>query len=123
MPAFKNKSMMEDERMNERQKTLKKYKTYREKYVDGDYPPIGHVYSVMVEELGIENPDFQGFIDKLNEYIEIGGDGFARIKSKDEYLYSRTAHKFRWYLEREWKGIPESVFNKIIKEAYGGYIY
>lgn len=116
MTARKNESMLRDERMDDTQKILKKLKI---KYLDGAYPPIGHFYSVMVEELNIENPDFQGFIDKLNEYISKYGNDFACIKEKNKYLYCRTAHYVIDYLQGEFKDISKSSLQKLICEAHG----
>lgn len=120
MTAIKDQSMLRDEHLDEDERVLKRLGI---KYLDFAHPPVGHVYSVMVEELGIEKPDFQKFIDRLNKYIEVGGDGFARIKSKNEYLSPRAARKFCTYLQYEWPSISEEVFCKIVKEAYGGYLY
>lgn len=73
----------------------------------------------MVKELKIENPDFQGFLKRFNEYIEQGGDGFACIQSETELLSSRTAQKFCVYLLHECRGTQKETLNKILKQACG----
>ena len=120
--AFKNHSMLEDERLDDVRKIKKRFKI---KYLDDAYPPVGHVYSVMVEEFGIERPDINRFIEELNEYIKIGGDGFACIHNPLESFYSRTATKLGHYLSDKFrKGeISKDSFNVIMKAAIGGCDY
>lgn len=121
---MKNRSMLEDERKDEVQKALKKNRC---KYLDGCYATVGHVYSVMVEMLNIKNPDIHRFIEELNEYIEIGGDGFACVKDPTKQLYSRTFSKLAWYLSDYLKKREPEIENRvrlfvaIMKEASGGY--
>ncbi len=93
----------------ERMDIIKKaQKRFQVKYVDNSRvgAPVGHVYSVMVEELGIKNPDLQGFMNEFNEYIKIGGDGFACVKSPLDHLYSRTQSKLKSMLQ-------EKIFTKV----------
>lgn len=118
MDAFENHSMLDDERMSDEEKTIKRYGRLGKAYA-----PVGHVYSVIVEELDINNPDIDEFIETLNEYIKIGGDGFACIHSPMECFYSRTIHKLCRYLAGEFPEITETKIWKIVKKAYGGYIF
>lgn len=115
--AQKNQSMLEDDRMKEERKFRNKLKQFKGKL----FPPIGHVYSVMVEELGIEKHDFKKFINDFNKIIEIGGCGYARIKDINDYMNSKAAYRIRWYLEDYHSGESEEVIDKIVTEAYGGY--
>lgn len=104
-----------DEKMNPNKLILKKFNC---RYLDGTYSTIGHVFSVMVEVLKIEKPSIELFIMKLNEYIEIGGDGFARVSKPTKYLYSRTTHKLARYLRGEFPNITKDQFDTIIRSAY-----
>ena len=120
--ALKNHSMLEEERLNSEEKVLRKFKI---KFFDGAFAPVGHVYSVMVEECDIKKPDINGFIAELNEYIKIGGDGYACIKKPTTYFYSKTATRLRWYLAEKVKRgeISTKAFKTIMLEAIGGHDY
>ena len=50
----KNQSMLEDERMKESQRVLKKF---RVNFLEACEGTLGHVYSVYVEQTKIKNPD------------------------------------------------------------------
>ena len=115
---MKNQSMLVEEKMDDEEKIIKRYG-----YLGGAYAPVGHVYSVIVEKLDINNPDIYEFIKILNEYIEIGGDGFACIHSPMERFYSRTVNKLCRYLAGEFPEITEKEIEEIAKEACGGYLY
>jgi hypothetical protein len=59
----------------------------------GIQTPAGHILSVMVEELEIENPNLPEMLSDINRHISIGGNGFAKIKSlSDTFCYGSKAH-------------------------------
>jgi hypothetical protein len=60
--------------------------------------PVGHILSVLMEELEIEKPNLSGIINDINQYISIGGNGFATIKELSyEICYGDKAH---WGISR-----------------------
>jgi len=116
-----NHSMIEEERLNEEEKIKKKFRT---QYLDQTYAPVGHVYSVMVEELGIENPSsVKDFIEELNKYIKIGGAGYAFIKSPLDRFYFLTTNRLEWYLRAmlDQEKINKRQLERIMKAAYPPY--
>jgi len=109
--------MLEDLRMNEQDRILK---MYRVSWLDATFSTVGHVYSVMVEELNIK-PDLAGFIEKLNKYIEVGGDGFACVKSPlDDFTWKRF-YPLQSFLFREFSCIERSSFTKIVRSAWPAF--
>ncbi len=111
MVAFKNHLMIKESSQSK-----------NDIHIIRTYPSVGHVYSVMIEEIGITNPNLANFIAKLNKYIALGGNGFACVESPLDNLYDRTAVKFCRFLEGEYPELPPATFEKIAKEAYGGCI-
>lgn len=120
MPAFYNHSIIEDERLNRHEQLQKQFQT---KWFDNMYATVGHVFTVMVEVLEIENPFIEIFIMKLNEYIDIGGDGFARVSKPTDKFYSRTVNKLSRYLRGEFPDITKEQFDTIMRSAYPVYPY
>ena len=120
MNAIKNQSMLEDERMDERQKLFKKYRT---QWADNMFATVGHIYSIIVEEMNIEDPDLWKFIRQLNEYIEISGDGFAKVSGPTDCFNSRRGYKLSWLLRNEFPNMTDELHDKIIKEVHGGYMF
>ena len=116
-----NHSMIEEERLDEEERIKKKF---RVRYLDQTYAPVGHVYSVMVEELGIENPSsIKDFIEELNKYNRIRGSGYAFIESPLDYFYFLTTNRLEWYLRAMLdKGeINKRQLERIMKAAYPPY--
>ena len=116
MSAFKNQSMMRHYRMSHGEKALMRNGEWE------SYSTVGHVYTVMVEELKINNPDIGKFIKKLNEYIEVGGDGFACVSSPNEFFYSRTVWKLDSMLRAEYPDANVVSIYKILIEAHSGFM-
>ena len=111
--------MLDEERLSRAQKILHKTRC---RYMDGTYSTVGHVYSVIVEVLRISNPDINGFIEELNDLLEDGGCGYARITSPLNKFYYQTYNRLQWYLS----GLimagkaTEDQKNAICKAAYEG---
>ena len=120
MSALTNHSMLEDERLNYREKLQKQY---RKKSFGGMYGTVGHVFTVMVEVLEIKQPFIATFITTLNKYIEIGGNGFACVSKPTDKFYSRTTNKLAHYLRNEFPDITKEQFNAIMKAAYPPHPY
>lgn len=117
--ALKNHSMLEEERMDDRRKISR---TYRIKSWINTYAPVGHVYSIMMEEMNIKNPDIHGFIAELKK---LSGSELACINDPTTPLYSKTASALRKYLhDKVQKGeISKKSFRTIMFEAHGGWDY
>ena len=64
-----------------REKIKRRYET---DYLDEIDTPVGHILSILVEELGKTNIDLSRFIEEINEKISIGGNGYARIRKINE---------------------------------------
>ncbi len=111
--------MMEEFRMSEDQKILKMYKV---RWLDSTFSTIGHVYSVIVEELDIEGPDLNDFIKRLNEYIKIGGNGFACVEGPMDSFTWKRFYPLQTFLLRELSNITTDSFNKIVKAAYPAFV-
>jgi hypothetical protein len=109
--------MLEDLRADEHDRILK---MYRVRWLDDTFSTIGHVYSVMVEELNIK-PDLPRFIEKLNEYIKIGGNELFCVKSPlDNFTWKRFLPLQR-FLSREFPGIERNSFTKIVRSAWPAF--
>ena len=122
--VYHNLSMIEDERMTEYKRMAKRYKC-NPNTSSAVGAPIGHVYSVMVEELNIEKPDLNAFIKELNTYIINNHDSFACLKSPTDNLYSKTLVSL--YILLQHKIFEENLeiksAKKIIRESIEDYDY
>lgn len=64
-----------------REKIKRKYET---EYLDEIDTPVGHILSILAEELRITKINLPKLIEEINECISIGGDGHAKIKDINE---------------------------------------
>ncbi len=119
--SFKNHSMLEETKLNNKERMLKRFNT---KWLEKCYAPVGHVYSVIVEELNIKNPDLQGFIETINQDLTSNGNSFACIKNPLETFYSRTIRPLSRFLGEKIRDgeITEKSCDLIMKEACGGVL-
>ncbi len=55
--------------------------------------PFGHIFSVLVEELNLTQPNVKKMIKEINKCISIGGNGFAQVHSfSNEVCYGCKVH-------------------------------
>lgn len=62
------------------------------------FAPVGHIYSVMVEEAEIKSPNLSKFVDELNGYIRRGGNAFACVGGAMDHISPRAASSLHRYL-------------------------
>lgn len=55
-------------------------------YVSEVQTPIGHILSVIVEELKVEKPNLKKIVDEINNYIFQSGNGHAKIRSINDKI-------------------------------------
>jgi hypothetical protein len=119
--AFKNYSMLEDNEMSVIERLKRKFGL---ETLDSPrmFAPLGHVYSVMVEVLGIEEPDLRGFIDDINNLMgEYNKSSHVKHPAASTYHY--TALKIKDYLCDQVRigRMEKSQAKRIMEEAIGGF--
>ena len=103
-----------------REKIKIKYET---EYLDEIDTPVGHILSILVEELGRTDIDLPKLIDEINEKISIGGDGYARIRDinedymrygcKKHFGISRYLNSIKFISNEKKKMIHERINNEL----------
>lgn len=106
---------------SEEEKTKEVMKRFNTKYIDTTdvFAPLGHIYSVYIEEAKIENPDFNKFVEELKEID-------YRVKystHNNPYLSVINPETIHLYLHKkiQEKKIGINSAKKIMLEAIGGY--
>ena len=103
-----------------RERIKRKYET---DYLDEIDTPVGHILSILVEELGRTNVDLAKLIEEINEKISIGGDGHARIRDinedymrygcKKHFGISRYINSIEFISNEKKKMIHERIDNEL----------
>jgi hypothetical protein len=121
MTAFKNHSMLREARLTKKEKIIKETETLERVEVDWHrkvFPPIGHIYSLLVEELKIEKPNFNKFLEEFNDYLVSGA--LPEIDEPHKPLSDMAAIDLCIYIKANFS-LTEDQFEKIKAETYNYY--
>ncbi|MBR9677043.1 hypothetical protein GOV04_02785 [Candidatus Woesearchaeota archaeon] len=122
--ASKNHSMLEEASMSEQKAIFAKMRKQLGLYNPAMNAPLGHVYTTIVEELGIEDPCIDNFIEELLLEFENIGERTSMVKDpKESISFSSLCYPLtNWLRKREeFKTISDKAFKKIEAQAKGHY--
>ncbi len=122
--AFKNCSMLEEIRLSKRQIIERGFAFRGVRYVQDDIA-LGHVFSVLTEELLTVSPSLTDFLEDINERLRKEGEGHLRTTDPFETVFgSRTSvlcDLLRNMMDNDRLSLLSAV--KVIEAAQGGYDY
>jgi hypothetical protein len=113
-----NRSMIEDLHRDKENLAMRANKT---QYLEGLRNPIGHVLSVLVEELGDSKPNTTNYLDAINQYVAIGGNEIASFTNLSDIVGEKGRmglSRFLKYLKHEGK-LTQNQSNRILNSALG----
>ena len=117
-----NHSMIQEGKMTLVDKTRQRF---RVRFLDDPRinAPIGHIYSVFCEELGIENPNMESFIEELNGYINDYDSKIKRppFQKLGYYGIPGLQRMLQDYISKEKMSVDSAV--RVLDEALGNCDY
>ncbi len=118
MTALKNHSMLKDARLTKKEQTIKEIEKLGKNWRRKMLPSIGHIYSLLVEELKIDNPNFNKFLQEFNDYLVRGA--LHEINEPNKPLDAMVAIDLCIYIEENFT-LTKDQFEKIKAETYNYY--
>lgn len=112
--VIKNHSMLERISSEDRAKSR-----FNVEFLDSIGTSVGHIFSVLVEELGDENPNLPSMIFELNKYISVGGNGFARVESLNDTIVYGCKRFMGLGRYLRFLGLPKPSYDRIMDETRG----
>ena len=115
----KNQSMLEEERMKQEEKALRKFQGNT---LEACQSTLGHAYSVYVEEIKMEHPNLNWFMEELNKHIF---ENHAYFKDSCEQFNSKKSHGLKMFLLNEIgrRRLSKESAKKIMQEIHPGVGY
>src|SRR3989344_3140773 len=123
--AFINRSQLDDNNLDEVQK-FRKMVRRPDGYLQGLETPLGHVYSVVLEELSRQGkdakPDVNGFLSFVESRLTDRGSYLESIESRRTDLLTPSYYPTYTWVIMEYiksKGLPYETCEKVMKDIMG----